>query len=79
MGQTISPFALSSITLSESGYHLKYCSEHSPERHSLEQRAGCPPSRPVALKYTTIAEHNEPELSLKSQGKIDLFKQKFVH
>lgn len=65
MGQTTSPFALSSITLSESGYLLKYYSEHSPGRHSLEQRAGCPPSKPIALKYTTIAEHNEPKLSLK--------------
>lgn len=79
MGQTISPFALSSITLSRSGYHLKYYSERSLERHSLEQRAGCSPSKPIAMKYTTTAEHNEPEFSLKSLGKINLFKQKFVY
>lgn len=60
MGQTISLFALSSITLSGSGYHLNYYSEHSPERHSAEQRAGCSPSKPIAMKYTTTAEHNEP-------------------
>lgn len=79
MGQTISPFALSSITLSGSGYHLKYYGEHSPERHSPEQRAGCSPSKPIAVKYTTIAEHSKPESSLKSRDKINLFKQKFVH
>lgn len=73
MGQTIPPFALSSIMLSGSGYHLKYYDEHSPERHSPAQRAGCSLPKPIAMKYTTIAEHNEPESSLKSQGKINLF------
>lgn len=79
MGQTTSPFALASIMLSRSGYNLMYYGEHSPERHPQEQRAGCSASEPIARKYTALAEHNELEHSLKSQGKINLFKLKFVH
>lgn len=79
MGQTISLFALAPITFSGSGYHLKYYGEHSPKRHPQKQRAGCSASEPIARKYTALAEHNEPKPSLKSQGKINLFKQKFVH
>lgn len=79
MGQTILWFLLSSITLSGSGYHLKYYGEHSPERHCVEQRAGCAPSKPTAVKYTILLQSTTSQSSLKSQGKINLFKQTFIH